>query len=87
MRERKQQLPFALFLCSTINILARHHYFITLDKDKVRSLGNGEILSEALDKRLLFVGSRSGPTGQSCELLHSINAMSGGISLPDLERM
>ncbi|OJD17649.1 hypothetical protein ACJ73_08783 [Blastomyces percursus] len=54
------------------------------DKHTVRSLANNNILPEALDKKLLFVGLKSGPGRKGMEPLGSVNASSGNMLLEDI---
>ncbi|KAK2809765.1 hypothetical protein FQN50_003610 [Emmonsiellopsis sp. PD_5] len=71
-------------LRSTISLLARDHYFMSSDEQTVGSLTDTQVLSEALEKKLLFVGLKSAPGYKSTEPLGSMNASSGDILLEDL---
>ncbi|QSS66486.1 hypothetical protein I7I51_07343 [Histoplasma capsulatum] len=73
-----------LQLRSTINLLAKDHYFMTLHGHTVRTLPDDHILQEAKDKKLLFVGSNSAPGRGSKEPLGSLNDTTGHITLDDL---
>ncbi|OJD19631.1 hypothetical protein ACJ73_08631 [Blastomyces percursus] len=54
------------------NLLAKDHYFMSTDKQTVQSLANKVILLDALDKKLLFVGSKSCPGRKGTEPLGSV---------------